>query len=774
MGIRKKIIKSLYGLSLAILLSSNIVYAAEAEIDDYLELGENDDTRSEDAEDIDDTSDSDAVDEADEESEGRIDSETDRTGVLEDVINSDPAEAQAPIMSKPDVDAPYHKNFEYSSDIVLQGAFQTNTYFFLIEDYWNYEYAYAEIQIDVSRLISSVPASLTFMVNDIPVVSYLVDYENGRSQVFYVEIPTRLLRAGYNSFDIAGYARIFDEEGCLDDFTGANWVSIRRESYIQVGYDIKYHEHKISNFPYPFISSIDNTGKGSYVATSDAMTGPELEAAISLRSKLSAKTDHEDQIHLIVESDMPGAADGIILVSEYDNLSSENRSIIDAQAASNEIDDKAIVLFTERNGTPMLLITSKDSACLMEAVCMLMDDDRVSQEAGSVAFVDKGGIALMRELLAENMTASGRYTLDALAERGIEIIGPYHQEAVIYLPFSGGYVLSEVSKVSLNYRYSENLNFDHSMVTVYWGDIPVASKKLTLEHAGGDELSFTMPSDVIGTHADSIRIAFELELPELFCTPRMEDMPWAYISDESVFYLPVGENTEYRFELRPYPFEKEEKFNDLVIVIPDEMGSDELQALGLLMSVYGESLAPYGNIKVVKAKDMTDELKEHHLIVFGTYNDNSYVRELNGYLGFQFNEKGSAYMSNSSLVLSNEYSREIVTMQLFGSPFGVEKAVLVCSAVSPERFKNLTAFLEQDENVWTLSEDTVLIDNDLDIKVYDMHERGVSSDIPVLKRLLEQNRDSTIFAIVAVSVMSLFLLSVILILIRVYWNQRKK
>ena len=695
-----------------------------------------------------------------------------RVDVLSDIVNSEPRNASMPLTARPQAYSTYHKDFEYNADVVLDGVFGSDALYFEVENYWDCRYGYAEIQIDVSQLITDVPASLTFMVNGTPVVSYLIDYDNGRSQTFYVEFPTRLLNAGYNSFEITGYARIFDEEGCLDDFTGANWVSVRKESYIRVGYELRDHERKISYFPYPFISSIDDSGSGSYVAVSDAATGRELEAALSLRAALAAKTGRQDRIHLITAGDISSDADGVILVSQYDNLPEGYRALIDGHATIEQLKARAAVLFAVEDGVPTLLVTSKDEACLMEAAAMLMDEERVLQETGSFATVSKGGIELMQSARAQDMTATGRYTLGDLMGRGLEFIGPFHQEADIFLPYSGGFVLSEASKVSLQFRYSDNLDFGRSMITVYWGNVPVASKKLTRENAGGDELSFTMPYDVIGTHADSLRIAFELELPELFCTPRMDDMPWAYLSDQSVFYLPVGVNTRVQFELRPYPFEQSSVYSDLVVVLPDEkMGRGELEALGHLLTVYGASLEPYGNIEVVTDGELTKEQKEKNLIVLGTYQGSAAVRELNEYLGFSFDEGGEAYRSNAALILSDSYAGRIATMQLFPSPYGEERAVLVCSAATREGLDILSHYLEDDENVWSLSGDTVLIDRDLKIKTYSLQDEATKSKTPILRRLMEENRDSTLFSIVALSVMLLLLLCVVLVAARVYWSQ---
>lgn len=251
-------------------------------------------------------------------------------------------------------------------------------------------------------------------------------------------------------------------------------------------------------------------------------------------------------------------------------------------------------------------------------------------------------------------------------------------------------------------------------------------------------------------------------------------MPWAYVAEDSAFYLPVGENTAYQFQLRPYPFERGSVFNDLVVVIPEELDAVQLQTLGQLIAAYGVSLDPYGEITVLRDGEVTDDLKRHHLIVLGTWEDNALVRELNEHLGFAFTEDGAAYRSNSHLVLSQRYASEMVTLQLLGSPYEADRAVLVCSTASRENFRTLSRFLAAEENLWALAGDTVLIDSDLEVKTYAIQDKAAPRQTPILKQLLEENRSATIFSVIALSVMLLLLLTVILIFTRTYWNQKKK
>ena len=72
-------------------------------------------------------------------------------------------------------------------------------------------------------IVVAVKISLNthFSVNNIPVSSYRVAYEEGNTQTCFLEIPMELVQEGYNSLSISAYARLYDEEGCIDDFTNA-------------------------------------------------------------------------------------------------------------------------------------------------------------------------------------------------------------------------------------------------------------------------------------------------------------------------------------------------------------------------------------------------------------------------------------------------------------------------------------------------------------------------------------------------------------------------
>lgn len=138
----------------------------------------------------------------------------------------------------------------------------------------------------MSPLTLERDSSLTFYINEVPLDSFRITYENGETQLAYVNIPAEYLMEGYNSFRISGYARIYDWEACGDDLSDANWLALSDTSYVRCGYEMTDPGHKVSWFPYPFLSTQDPEGKGLSIAVSDQAADGEVAAAVNLMAAL--------------------------------------------------------------------------------------------------------------------------------------------------------------------------------------------------------------------------------------------------------------------------------------------------------------------------------------------------------------------------------------------------------------------------------------------------------------------------------------------------------
>lgn len=695
-----------------------------------------------------------------------------REELIANVLNTNPEDAGEPNRVRPEhSDTAYTKDTMFTST-TLHGIFSSSELFFSIPDYWETEYIYVELQYNVSELIRSVASSMTFSINNIPIESCRVSYEDGNTQTVYVEIPMNLVKEGYNSFAISAYARLYDEEGCIDDFSGANWVSISDTSYIRSGYNIKDAEHKISYYPYPFMSTTEETGKGLSIAVSDAATDGEVAAAMNIMADLSTETGKENNIQFCLLSDLAATKpDRTVLIANYKNLTDEYKGKL---SDTSGLSDKAVVEFVDdANGNPLLLVTSENDDCLLEAAYMLMDEARVTQEKASRAVVNAGSAEIAVNSTALSQMVAGNYKIGDIIGSGMTFVGPFHQEQNVYLPFSEDYFLSDAGKVTLNFRYSDNLDFNRSLVTVYWGNIPVASKKLEKSKTTGDELTFSMPADVVGTTAGSIRIAFDLEIRDLICTPRQEEMPWAYVSEESTLFLPASTGIVLTFDLKPSPFRTDGKFNDLMLVIPDKPTTNDLNLYAQIVGMYGDGVNPYGTFFVKKDSEFTEADSDYNIITVGTFKNSKLIQTINDKLYFQYNSTGAKFNSNEQLILSDNYAGKIGILQLLESPFAGNRGVLAVTGANEDILTKIEGFMRNGEKRLSLSKDCVIVDPDLDTKMYQFISKIEEVKDPTLLGTLTQNKKTLLFSVMSTSIMLMLLIAVAIILIRIRMYRRR-
>ncbi len=711
-----------------------------------------------------------------------IDAEGEEDSETRDAAGNEPEQeltgngAEAGMENGPEKIRPEYEETSYIKDIFLsqttmQGIYSNCGVYFYVPEYWDLKYLYVELEYRVSQIISESGSTLTFYLNQSPVSSCEIAYEGGDSQIAYVRIPVELVQKGYNSFMIMAYSS--PSGSCTDAFSSANWLSVLDTSHVRCGYEVDDQEKKIANYPYPFLSTINETGEGLIIAVSDSAENGEVAAAMNLMADLSSQTSGYNSIQVLLLSDVSQAEkSSTILVSRYENLPADlQKKVTD----TNGIEDQGIVVLTEdADGAPLLIITSKDEECLMEAVYMLMDEDRVSQETGYMARVMAGSAQLAAGGNQNDQMGARNYTLEELNGGGLEFVGLFHQEQIIYLPFSEDYYLSEQGKISLQFRYSDNLDFNKSLVSVYLGDIPIGSKKLDRENAQQDELTVTIPVDLAGTSASSIKIAFDLELEDMACSFKQDQMPWAYVSEKSQFYLPVSSEFSLSFDAMPLPFRKDGKFNQVLLVISDKPTSRELNLYGQIVGMYGGGVEPYGTLYVKRASELSDSDGDFNIITAGTYENNTYLKAINDKLYFSYSNGGKGFESNEQLILSGNYSENIAIMQLLESPYASGRGILALTGVTQETLNCAEEILRDEKLRYSLSKDCVIIDKDLEVRSFRFLTDAQRGEAPTLAQALDQNKQSILFTIVATSVMLMLLIAVIIILLRIKMYHKKK
>ena len=668
-------------------------------------------------------------------------------------------------------DVAHTTDFTWGAAQDLRGIYSSAELYFNLPGYWNTGYACVRLEYRVSQLIRDVPCTLTFSINKQPFYSCRIEYRNDGLNSLYALIPGELLKdngeSGSNYLEISGYAKLFNEKCCTDQYSDAAWITFSEASGVEVGYDMKVYGNRLELYPYPFMSSINGSGSDTAIGVADVSQNEEVAAAMMVMSGLSSQTGENNNLTMGSWEEVRGGKyKNRIFVGLSKDMPSELQKYI--VPYKTQLKGQALVLAAgDDRGGPLLIIASDDADCLAEAGFLLRDGRRIEQEKGSAAFVKKGTGEISVNAGKSGEMKADRYTFQEMTGGGFEFIGPHRQVKTLFLPVTADYALSSSAKVSIVFRYSKNLDFSRSMLTVYWGDIPVGSKKLLPENADRDELTFFMPADVAGTRSGSMKFAFDLEMQEPYCIREKEEMPWAYITKNSSLYLPQETNVRLSFDNRPAPFLKNGSINDVMLVLPDKPDSGDLTLMGKTLALYSKSAVTYGRLKVCKAGEFTDKDANYNIITAGTPGKNSFIWDLNDRLYFKYDSGRTAFVTNEKLILSSGFAKSIGTLQLLQSPYTDGRAVLVLTGPDGNSLKMAERLVSNEKTGWNLKNDFVLIDSEGKIKSYQFQNYEIKEKTPTLPESVTENKNSLLFALAGTSVMLVLFLAIILIFLRV-------
>lgn len=592
----------------------------------------------------------------------------------------------------------------FGTDSYVIGLFSKITKGFNIGD-WNLLDAQLTLSFSTTQLVSELLSSITISINGVRFYSEEVPVTDGLRRELTVKIPIEHLVSGYNSIAIEGYIRTYSGLPCVDDVTSANWMNIFAESFVEISYTPAASCTSIDEF-YTNFTSIDALENGqSAVAVATGFDDDEICAAFMTLAGVSKSAMKDYQNVDLLAADSLLYLRGkkyVIYIAKPENLPAELKEAA-TQAQSDGFG--ACLLLLPGTETNVLVVVANDGAGLTKAAAELSNATTMHQLKGTLKIIDADEDVFVRK---EGVT---QYT--PLTTTGTYLDGPFRQEVSYFINFENNRQLAYGSELELYFRYSENIDFDRSLVSVYVNDVPIGSQKLSSANANGDVLVLDIPTDIEVTGSFTLRVAFDLEIKDLWCTLRQEDTPWAYISSESTLKLNSTEVPYYLFENYPYPFISEGEFNDVVMVIPESNTDIDLTQMGNFMLTLGQYLKyNTGSMSVVRANAPGD-LDGKNVIVVGTYENNAVVRELNDDLFFQFNDDGVGIQSNEKLLIEEDYGKTLATAQMIESPYSeVRNAILVLASTREADLENALSYFGDTTSLWKLTGDGFVADSD--------------------------------------------------------------
>ncbi len=431
------------------------------------------------------------------------------------------------------------KNFRVEKDMKMEGVFGNNVFFFNIDESWTIDNAYLNLIFTESDLLDKTQSTLTAYINDFPVYSMKVGDKKKYKESIKINIPKDKLISGYNEVKIKVYSRI-SEKPCIDDVNSGNWFIIHKGSYVHVDFKDREDTKTLKEFPFPYLKGSDENPANSMIMLPDNFSQGEITSAMMLCSNFGSKRKFDNvnvKVYKASEANLKNKLDIIFIGSK--NNTPQNLLTLLSKEEINRLDKDAIVKEVISPYNPskkLLLLISNNEKNMIKASKLLCSKDYMKQ-------IDKDTIIVNDGMDVEDIKEekANKVSLSDLGYSNVSLKGPFKQEATFNLNIPKDRFIKEGSKVVINNRYSKNIDFDRSLITVYINDIPIGSKKLDSKTADNNSFEISIPKDIRNSSNYEIKVVFNLEIKDLFCTFREGENPWAYILNNSYIYTPYKE-----------------------------------------------------------------------------------------------------------------------------------------------------------------------------------------------------------------------------------------
>jgi len=266
------------------------------------------------------------------------------------------------------------------------------------------------------------------------------------------------------------------------------------------------------------------------------------------------------------------------------------------------------------------------------------------------------------------------------------------------------------SQVDLHFNYSKNLNFNRSLVTVYVNNTVIGSKKLTSVKANNDTLTVKLPRNLSLGSSFTIRVAFDLEMRDQD-TSDNSNTPWAQVDPTSKMLVKSERSNDLLFTNYPTLFINNETYDHLAVVIPKALNDNDFKTLTNIFNLVGNfAKSNTGEIQFYNSRPHDSVLKNSNVIVMGTPENNSLIKELNSKLYFKYSPDYERIVSNEKLSIEKDYGKNIGTAQLLRSPFNDKKGMMVVTGASTNDVYLASTQINFQKNIQQYNGDAIVVD----------------------------------------------------------------
>ncbi|MBC1932990.1 cellulose biosynthesis cyclic di-GMP-binding regulatory protein BcsB [Listeria seeligeri] len=643
----------------------------------------------------------------------------------------------------------------FGTDKTVQGKFTTTKQNFTIENYWDVSSAKAKLVYTITQLNEKEISTMTLKINDVAFYSFRPDKTDKGTRQIEVEIPKDKLKKGVNVLSVESFVYTDLPDGrCTIDDTPANWLQFDKTSAVNVTYSDKAFKQTIADFGERFTGIDTVKSQQGAVAVLENAGDTELGAALEGLSGFSSANTLEDKnipFGKYEEAKTRNGKNYIALFSNYDHLPAAIKSQI---KADKKLETEALFQVVTAGNTNTLVVTSKSNAALKKAGKLIANQNYLSQLGTNSKWLTTDEKI---DTPANNVDKNTKLTTSGDKLKGI---GHVTQDYFISMPANRS--ASTGTEVSLDFRYAQNLDFEHSLVTILVNGKPIGSQKLSAKKANGDKVTFQIPSDLNVKGDFSVTVAFDLVLTNNYCGFISDsEIPWAYITPESTINLNTTEETDLLFEQYPYPFVADGDFNNTMVVVPDKLTTEDTDSLANIFNLLGRFHdGNRGSLTAVHAKNWDKAKKDANVIAVGTMNNNPVIKNANDDLYFQYDKTGSYFLSNEKISIEKNYGKGLGSVQLIKSE-GMQ--ILAVTGPGTTQTELGSELIASKANLAEIYGDGAIVDNDNTIHSYRFKKAADTQDESFGTKI-SNNKEVTVFGAFALLTVILLGVAVLLIL----------
>ncbi len=583
-------------------------------------------------------------------------------------------------------------NVIIEDDIVFTGVYGGQVLFFTVNENWDMKNdGYMNLRYSHSIPEEYRGSTMTILVNGIPVYTELLNNRDEKVEEIRVPIGKEYLKEGVNELTIRTYHRI-TELICDDDSNPGNWVVIFKNSHIHLGYEQKQDGNTLREYPYPYLQFGSNAPVAFELVLGENYTKDQLKGALLLSSDMGKRIKFENLSPSISSYDEKrNYTKNIIFIGDAMRLPTKLKELL----TNNEIEiSKTSGLIKEvespfYEGKKALIILSDDYNYLLKSIQVLSRETTNNQLNTSTVIVDEE--TWINSLVEQQ---DEYVTLEEMGYSQITMAGQRFASAIIDYKVSDEWVLRDDAHLYMKLRYTDVIDFDNSSVTIKVNSIPIFSKKLVPEGVDEDAFFVELPEEVRNFSFLRVEVNFTLDVLRDCENGTFDPNVWAYISNESYFYLPHDERLVSSLDNYPYPLISDGVFNEFKLIISE---SQEIKPLGALFAHLGHSLDEITDFELYYDKE--DIPLEGHILFVGNPQTSNFMSVLNNLLTIGYDQTLSKYRRENLDLISID-DETVSVLQMSDIEDGV---VLSLTGLGEETLNNAMRYLYDFEYVNRLS-----------------------------------------------------------------------